>query len=280
MSKLIRNTYAGWVSSNPIIALGDTGFERDTGRSKIGDGVKTWNDLNYFNGTSGSGGGGGFIRNTYAGWVSSNPVLALGDTGFERDTGRFKIGDGVKAWNDLKYYNDTSASAPVGGGSDPRVLGIEDFADTTFDPIFAFTYSGTPWALASDAGMFTGVSSLKSSSTPDNGQTSCFVGFTIPSGKIGVFTAMVRASSERNDLDFLRVYRGAQYLGMVGDNFNGSNQITYPGVGGNPSPWVMLSHRCLAGAHSLEFRYRKDGSVAAGFDAAYIDSLAVLLHDV
>jgi hypothetical protein len=45
------------VSSNPIIALGDTGFERDTGRSKIGDGVKAWNDLNYFNEASGGGGG-------------------------------------------------------------------------------------------------------------------------------------------------------------------------------------------------------------------------------
>jgi hypothetical protein len=57
MSKLIRNTYSGWVSSNPILALGDTGFERDTGRSKIGDGVKAWNDLNYFNEASGGGGG-------------------------------------------------------------------------------------------------------------------------------------------------------------------------------------------------------------------------------
>jgi hypothetical protein len=57
MPKLIRNTYAGWVSSNPILALEDTGFERDTGRSKIGDGVTAWNDMNYFNEASGSGGG-------------------------------------------------------------------------------------------------------------------------------------------------------------------------------------------------------------------------------
>jgi hypothetical protein len=44
--------------------------------------------------------------------VSSNPILALEDTGFERDTGRSKIGDGVKAWNDLNYFNE----APAGGG--------------------------------------------------------------------------------------------------------------------------------------------------------------------
>jgi hypothetical protein len=57
MPKLIRNTYAGWVSSNPILALEDTGFERDTGRSKIGDGVKAWNDMNYFNEAPAGGGG-------------------------------------------------------------------------------------------------------------------------------------------------------------------------------------------------------------------------------
>jgi hypothetical protein len=274
MSKLIRNTYAGWVSSNPILALGDTGFERDTGRSKIGDGVKAWNDLNYFNGTSGSGGGGVLIRNTYAGWVSSNPVLALGDTGFERDTGRFKIGDGVKVWNDLKYYNDTSSSAPGEGGSDPRVLGFEDFADTEFDPNFTFTYSGTPWALASDAGMFTGVSSLKSSPIPDNAQTSCFVGFTVPSGKVGVFTAVVRASSEGDAWDYIRAWVGVASLYGTGDDY--SNQTN---VGGNPSRWATLSQRFLAGAHTVEFRYQKDGSSVAGFDAGYIDSLAVLLYD-
>jgi hypothetical protein len=37
----------------------------------------------------------------------------LGDTGFERDTGRSKIGDGVKAWNDMKYFNEVGAG---GGG--------------------------------------------------------------------------------------------------------------------------------------------------------------------
>lgn len=52
MPKLIRNTYAGWVSSNPVLALEDTGFERDTGRSKIGDGVRAWNDLPYLGETT------------------------------------------------------------------------------------------------------------------------------------------------------------------------------------------------------------------------------------
>ena len=36
-------------------------------------------------------------------WANSNPTLAQGELGIELDTGRFKIGDGVTAWNTLRY---------------------------------------------------------------------------------------------------------------------------------------------------------------------------------
>ncbi len=36
-------------------------------------------------------------------WANSNPTLAQGELGIELDTGRFKIGDGVSAWNTLRY---------------------------------------------------------------------------------------------------------------------------------------------------------------------------------
>ncbi len=42
-------------------------------------------------------------RGTAAEWDSANPVLALGEPGFEVDTKKFKIGDGVTAWNSLNY---------------------------------------------------------------------------------------------------------------------------------------------------------------------------------
>jgi hypothetical protein len=122
--------------------------------------------------------------------------------------------------------------------------------------------------------MFTGVASLKSNPIGDSVQTSCFVDFTVPSGKIGIFTAVVRASSEGAAWDYIRAWVGGAALFGGGDNFTSQSS-----VGGNPSPWAMLSHRALAGAHTVEFRYQKDGSAVAGFDAGYIDSLAVVLHD-
>ena len=47
-------------------------------------------------------------RNTAAGWVSENSVLASGEQGFETDTGKMKIGDGESAWNDLDYLKSSS----------------------------------------------------------------------------------------------------------------------------------------------------------------------------
>jgi len=36
-------------------------------------------------------------------WQNANPILAQGELGIELDTGRIKIGDGVTAWNTLRY---------------------------------------------------------------------------------------------------------------------------------------------------------------------------------
>lgn len=39
-------------------------------------------------------------------WASANPVLRVGEPGYEIDTGKLKIGDGVKPWNTLRYLTD------------------------------------------------------------------------------------------------------------------------------------------------------------------------------
>lgn len=47
------------------------------------------------------------LRNDLAAqWQQYNPVLLAGEAGVEVDTGLFKIGDGVTAWNDLAYANN------------------------------------------------------------------------------------------------------------------------------------------------------------------------------
>lgn len=44
-------------------------------------------------------------RGLAATWAAHNPTLAYGEPGFEKDTYRLKIGDGVTDWNNLAYFN-------------------------------------------------------------------------------------------------------------------------------------------------------------------------------
>lgn len=52
-------------------------------------------------------------RGTAAQWISTNegngPILAAGEIGFESDTNKFKMGDGVNHWIDLDYFIDEAA---------------------------------------------------------------------------------------------------------------------------------------------------------------------------
>lgn len=44
-------------------------------------------------------------RDTSEKWERTNPVLAIGEPGYEVDKGYLKIGDGFSRWNDLEYYH-------------------------------------------------------------------------------------------------------------------------------------------------------------------------------
>lgn len=47
-------------------------------------------------------------RDSAANWSSANPVLAMGEPGYETDTKKLKVGDGATAWNSLAYHAPTS----------------------------------------------------------------------------------------------------------------------------------------------------------------------------
>ena len=53
-------------------------------------------------------------RGTAAQWTSTNsgngPILAAGEIGFESDTNKFKVGDGVNHWVDLTYFTDAQSA--------------------------------------------------------------------------------------------------------------------------------------------------------------------------
>lgn len=50
------------------------------------------------------------LYNTAEAWVTINPILFMGEMGFESDNKGFKVGDGVTPWNQLPY---SKASAQI-----------------------------------------------------------------------------------------------------------------------------------------------------------------------
>lgn len=70
-------------------------------------------------------------RDSAANWAAANPVLLAGELGAELDTGKWKIGDGVTAWNSLVYgYGATGKKIEFNW--DGTQLGIREEGDTTY----------------------------------------------------------------------------------------------------------------------------------------------------
>ena len=79
------------------------------------------------------------LRNdTAANWTSADPILAIGEMGLERDTDKFKIGNGVDSWTELPYgglagpagadstvpgpQGETGETGPQGEQGEPGVI--------------------------------------------------------------------------------------------------------------------------------------------------------------
>jgi hypothetical protein len=90
-------------------------------------------------------------RGTASQWTTANPILALGEMGYETDSLKHKYGDGVSTWTALPYGNttDLSGKADVGhthtadGISDATAIGKEILRDATAADVRATIGAGT-----------------------------------------------------------------------------------------------------------------------------------------
>ena len=46
-------------------------------------------------------------------WTIKNPVLGSGEIGYEMDTGKYKIGDGIHSWSARPYFVDADITAEL-----------------------------------------------------------------------------------------------------------------------------------------------------------------------
>ena len=93
------------------------------------------------------------IQNKYdpaAEWTLNNPILLVGEIGFESDTGKFKIGDGEKNWTDLPYAASTPAEVDSIQLLDTKVLLEKELK--TYYSVGKVTASGTNPVVIGNAG--------------------------------------------------------------------------------------------------------------------------------
>ena len=85
-----------------------------------------------------------YRRGTAADWTAANPILAQGEPGYESDTGKFKVGDGLNHWASLAYSSgpqgpqgvqgpkgDTGATGLKGDKGDQGIQGVQGIQGPT-----------------------------------------------------------------------------------------------------------------------------------------------------
>jgi hypothetical protein len=124
--QLRRGTAASWTSANPTLAAGEFGFETDTGKAKIGNGVTAWNSLAYsITGTdgditgvtAGTGLTGGGTSGTVTVSLSTPVSAANGGTGLS------SLGTGVATWLGTPSSSNLAAAVTDETGSGALVFG-------------------------------------------------------------------------------------------------------------------------------------------------------------
>jgi len=103
-----RDTAANWTSNDTVLEDGQIGYETDTRRMKVGDGVTAWTGLGYIVSTAGS--------------VEGTDVLSTGETGgtkFLREDG-----DGTCSWQEV-----SAGAGTVDTSGTPQANDIARFTD-------------------------------------------------------------------------------------------------------------------------------------------------------
>lgn len=119
--RLRRRTAAEWTAANEVILSAEQGYETDTKKMKIGDGITAWNSLAYWSTDSGGGGGSGTIVTVAYGDYGS---LDSGDAGslvFQQ----LPISEAVQMVANPTYYAGYTLDETTGNFADSGPNGFD-----------------------------------------------------------------------------------------------------------------------------------------------------------
>lgn len=210
-----RDTAANWTAANPVLALGEIGFETDTNKLKVGNGVATWTALAYIAGGSGGGSWGsitgtlanqtdlntalngkaGLVANTFSG-TQTAPVIVIGDGLAKLHT------PGTLADNNLGLGHETFNTSTINAVGNTAVgfNAGKNITDATLST-FLGAYSGLG-ALAGVSGLYNtgmGAYSLGGLGNLTTGSSNTGVGYLTAYGlTTGSFNVAIGNRAARN----------------------------------------------------------------------------------
>jgi hypothetical protein len=139
-------------------------------------------------------------RGTAAQWISSNagagPVLNAGEIGWESDTNKFKIGDGVNNWASLDYFADSNSTVNPAFGTSIVFEGAT--ADSFETTILATDPTADRTLTLPDA---TGTVALTSDITVTASSTTTFSNKSISLGSNTVTSTLAQLNTAISDAD-------------------------------------------------------------------------------
>ena len=139
-------------------------------------------------------------RGTAAQWISTNagagPVLNAGEMGWESDTNKFKIGDGVNNWTSLDYFSDINSTVNPAFGTSITFEGAT--ADSFETTITATDPTADRTLTLPDA---TGTVALTSDITVTASSTTTFSNKSISLGSNTVTSTLAQLNTAISDAD-------------------------------------------------------------------------------
>ncbi len=138
-------------------------------------------------------------RGSSLNWTANGTVvLAAGEPGFETDTGKFKVGDGIKQWNTLPY---------AGGLESLRLQDLVDVSSTTPSVNQVLKYNGVSWIPAAEASSGGTVTSVSGTGTVNgltlSGSVTTSGSLTLGGTLTGDFgTEVITTTAQKNKIRF------------------------------------------------------------------------------
>lgn len=238
-----RDTAANWTAVNPVLSEGMPGYEKDTGRLKIGDGVTPWTSLPYsFEGVTDHGALTGLLDDDHPQYLNETRGDIRYYTKVQLDGGQL----------DTRYYTEAEintllatkydASNPAGYET-PAELNVRDAANrdranhtgtqlastiSDFTPAVQAAETTTSLSLSSNILTFTdedgGVTNIDLSVYLDDTNLARLVSGTVDGAGIGTFT---RDDGSTFTVDFSSLFDDTNLARIVSGSFdNGTKLIT------------------------------------------------------